>query len=82
MQYRKYRTYLNDAISVSRLWENEGEVNEMTTTESRAEFRQERRELPPPDTAFLSGLLQMLAAVYCRAQYPEPKPEPRKEEST
>ena len=40
----------------------------MTTTESRAEFQQERRQLSPPDTAFLSGLLQMLAAVYCRVQ--------------
>lgn len=46
----------------------------MTTTESRAEFQQERRQLSPPDTAFLSGLLQMLAAVYCRVQA-EPAPE-------
>lgn len=52
----------------------------MTATESRTEFQRERRELPPPDTAFLSGLLQMLAAVYCRVQYPEPTPEPKKEE--
>ena len=62
--------------------ENESEVNPMTATESRTEFRQERKELPPPDTAFLSGLLQMLAALYCRAQYPEPTSEPKKEEST
>lgn len=46
----------------------------MTTMESRAEFQQERRQLSPPDTAFLSGLLQMLAAVYCRVQT-EPAPE-------
>lgn len=53
----------------------------MTATESRTEFQRERRELPAPDTAFLSGLLQMLAAVYCRVQYPEPTPEPIKEEN-
>ena len=53
----------------------------MTATESRTEFQRERRELPAPDTAFLSGLLQMLAAVYCRMQYPEPTPEPKKEET-
>lgn len=46
----------------------------MTTMESRTEFQQERRQLSPPDTAFLSGLLQMLAAVYCRVQA-EPAPE-------
>lgn len=54
----------------------------MTATESRTAFQQERRELPPPDTAFLSGLLQMLAAVYCRTQYPETTTEPKKEESS
>ncbi len=47
----------------------------MTTMESRTEFQQERRQLSPPDTAFLSGLLQMLAAVYCRVQT-EPVPDP------
>lgn len=53
----------------------------MTANESRTEFRQERRQLPPPDAVFLSGLLQMLAAVYCRVQYPEPTPETKKEET-
>lgn len=53
----------------------------MTTTESRNEFQQERRQLSPPDTAFLSGLLQMLAAVYCRVQAePAPKTAPQQEQ--
>jgi len=52
----------------------------MTATENRAEFRQGYRELPAPDTAFLSGLIQMLAAMYCRVQYDDPAPEKKKEE--
>ena len=53
----------------------------MPETETRTQFRQEHRQLPAPDTAFLSGMLQMLAAMYCRLQYPdEPTNEPKKEE--
>jgi len=52
----------------------------MTATENRAEFRLERRELSASDAAFLSGLMQMLAAMYCRVQYDDPAPEKKKEE--
>ena len=51
----------------------------MTATDNRAEFRLERRELSAPDAAFLSGLMQMLAAMYCRVQYADPAPEKKEE---
>lgn len=36
------------------------------TTSERAEIRRDCSGLPPEDLAFISGIVQMLAAMYCR----------------
>lgn len=51
----------------------------MTTTE-RAEVRRECSGLPPEDLAFISGIVQMLGAMYCRLHPVPAQPEPGKEE--
>lgn len=35
---------------------------------NQSAYQQERKEMSQQDAAFLSGLLQMLAALYCKAQ--------------
>lgn len=67
--------------SLTAYGENESEVNSMKTME-RAEISRDCSGLPPEDLAFINGIVQMLAAMYCRL-HPipaEPTPEPKKEE--
>lgn len=47
------------------------------------EIRRTTSGLPPEDLAFINGIVQMLAAMYCRLHpiTPAPNNEPKKEES-
>lgn len=47
------------------------------------EIRRTTSGLPPEDLAFINGIVQMLAAMYCRLHpiAPAPNNEPKKEES-
>ena len=44
------------------------------TTSERAEIRRDCSGLPPEDLAFISGIVQMLAAMYCRLHPVQEKP--------
>ena len=50
------------------------------TTSERAEIRRDCSGLPPEDLAFISGIVQMLAAMYCRLH--PVQDETRKEEQS
>ena len=53
-------------------------------TMERAEISRDCSGLPPEDLAFINGIVQMLAAMYCRLHpvAPAPDTDQKKEETT